>query len=153
MTPVTQKQRVIPTAAWVVAAAVFVLTGLAFAALVTRRIGGDAPEIIVFQLIVPILLAAYALLVGYVYGDARRRGMRHVMWMWLSILIPNGMGVILYFILREPLAVYCSKCGRMTRPGFAYCPGCGSATAPACQKCQRVSQEGWSHCAFCGEKL
>lgn len=153
MTPVVQNKQVIPTAAWVVAATLFVMIALGLAALAKIAERNEPGPVIVIQFIVPIVMAAYVLLVGYVYGDARRRGMRHVMWMWLSILVPNGFGIIIYFILREPLAVYCSKCGRMTRPGFAYCPGCGSAMAPVCQKCQRVSQEGWSHCAFCGEKL
>lgn len=148
MTPVPQSQRVIPIAAWVTAANVFLLTGFGLAVL---RMGGR--EAVLIRIIVPLILASYVLLVGYVFGDARRRGMRHVMWMWLSILIPNGLGVILYFILREPLAVYCSKCGRMTHPGFAFCPGCGSGMAPACHQCHKVSQAGWSHCAYCGAKL
>ncbi|HEV3199974.1 MAG TPA: zinc ribbon domain-containing protein [Bryobacteraceae bacterium] len=151
MTPVVTNKQVIPTAAWVVAATVFVLTGLAFMVLVTRS--EEKGPFIIIEIIVPVLLAAYVLLTGYVYGDARRRGMRHVMWTWLSILVPNGLGIVIYFILREPLVVYCTTCGRAMRPGFAYCPGCGSARAAVCTKCQRVSEEGWSHCAFCGAKL
>jgi hypothetical protein len=148
MTPVKQNKQVIPTAAWVVAAVVLVVTGLALAVLVNRE-GG----ILWVGIIGPMFLAAYVLMVGYVYGDARRRRMRHVMWMWLAILVPNGLGIIIYFILREPLAVFCTKCGQSMRPGFPYCPGCGSAMAAVCTKCQRVSEAGWSHCAFCGEKL
>ena len=56
-------------------------------------------------------LGAYVLLVGYVYGDARRRGMNHVLWTLLAIFIPNAIGIILYFILRDPVPVPCPTCG------------------------------------------
>jgi hypothetical protein len=62
-------------------------------------------------ILLPMILAGYTLLIGYIYGDARRRGMRYVMWTLLAIFLFNGIGVILYFILREPLQVYCSRCG------------------------------------------
>ena len=148
MTPVAQNKQVIPTVAWIVAAGVLIVTGVVLAVLVNRE-----GSFLWVGIIGPMFLAAYVLLVGYVYGDARRRRMRHVMWMWLAILVPNGLGIVIYFILREPLAVYCTTCGLAMRPGFAYCPGCGSAMAPVCTKCQRVSEQGWSHCAFCGAKL
>ena len=54
--------------------------------------------------------AAYVLLVGYVYGDSRRRGMNHVLWTLLAIFIPNAIGIILYFILREPVPLPCPAC-------------------------------------------
>ena len=84
-------------------------------------------------MVVAVLLAGYTVLVGYVYGDARRRGMRHVLWTWLAILIPNGIGIILYFILRDPLLAYCTTCGGATQPGFVYCPRCGAGVAPRLQ--------------------
>ena len=69
------------------------------------------PVRIIIPVLFPALLAGYALLIAYVYGDARRRGMRYVMWTLLAIFLFNGIGIILYFILREPLMVYCSRCG------------------------------------------
>ena len=56
-------------------------------------------------------LGAYVLLVGYVFADAKRRGMNHVLWTLLAIFIPNAIGIILYFILREPIPVPCPACG------------------------------------------
>jgi len=140
---------VIPAGAWVAALIVGFFVLMCLVILPSH----PPPPFILIQFFVPLVTAGYLLLVGYVYGDARRRGMRYVMWMWLAILIPNGLGIILYFILREPLAVYCTHCGRGMSPGFAYCPGCGSVMARTCGSCHKVSQEGWSHCAFCGSKL
>ncbi len=48
-------------------------------------------------------LFVLVLLIGYVYADAKRRGMRYVMWTLLAIFIPNAIGIILYFVMRDPL--------------------------------------------------
>jgi len=109
------------------------------------------------RIVMPVLAAAamggYAVLLVFIYGDAKRRGMRYVMWTWLAALIPNCIGIILYFVLREPMPVHCCQCGCVMQAGFAYCPRCGCVTAPACVQCKRVTQAGWSHCAYCGAKL
>jgi len=98
-------------------------------------------------------LACLAMLVGYVYADAKRRGMRYVMWTWLAALIPNAIGIILYFILREPLLVYCPKCGARVRQNFPFCPACGNSLAHACPQCRGAVEPGWTHCAHCGAAL
>ena len=101
----------------------------------------------------PLFFASWILLIGYVNGDARRRGMRHVLWTLLAIFIPNAIGIILYFILRDPLMVYCSRCGAGVHPSHAFCPKCGSGVQPSCRQCHRTIQPGWSHCAWCGQTL
>jgi double zinc ribbon protein len=93
------------------------------------------------------------LLIGYVHADAKRRGMRYVMWTWLAILIPNAIGIILYFVLRDPLLTPCARCAFQARPGFAFCPQCGAALSMACPKCRHAVEPGWSHCAHCGAAL
>jgi len=75
------------------------------------------------------------------------------MWTLLAIFLFNGIGVILYFILREPLQVYCSRCGTGVQPTHAFCPRCGAGVQPACQACHRTIQTGWTHCAWCGNQL
>jgi len=151
MTPQGENRSVIPTVAWVLGALVpgFVLF-LCLVAATNSKLG--LPEVMIFTF-GSCLLGAWAVLIGYVYGDAKRRGMRYVLWTWLAILIPNGIGVILYFILREPLMIYCSRCGNCSKPGFAYCPSCGSAMAPTCPNCKKIVQSGWPHCAYCGTAL
>ena len=98
-------------------------------------------------------LGAYVLLVGYVYGDARRRGMNHVLWTLLAIFIPNAIGIILYFILREPIPVPCPSCEAPARKGHAFCAGCGAAVRAACPSCRQPVEAGWRNCARCGVAL
>jgi hypothetical protein len=98
-------------------------------------------------------LGAYVLLVGYVFGDAKRRGMNHVLWTLLSIFIPNAIGIILYFILRDPIPVPCPSCGQPARKGHAYCAGCGTAVRAACPQCRQPVEPGWRNCARCGAAL
>jgi len=152
MSPALSRQTLtIPTPAWITAAC---LTGGLFLLFNILPFGG-MPWAVHFlvTVIAPLIAGGYALLVGYIYADARRRGMRYVMWTLLAIFISNGIGVILYFILRDPLPGYCSACGSTMPPGYAYCPRCGANMLPACGNCRRVSQVGWSHCAYCGTKL
>ena len=98
-------------------------------------------------------LFALVLMVGYVYADAKRRGMRYVLWTWLAALIPHAIGIILYFVLRDPLLVNCTNCGAQVLPGFAFCPKCGGTLSQACPKCRRAVEPGWTHCAHCGASL
>ncbi len=100
-----------------------------------------------------LLVAVVVLLVGYINADARRRGMRYVMWTLLALFIPNSIGIILYFVLRDPLLVRCAKCGAQARSGFAFCPQCGAGLSTACPACKRPVEPGWKRCAYCGTGL
>src|SRR5262249_55726875 len=101
----------------------------------------------------PLILAIYVVLVGYVNADARRRGMRYVMWTLLAIFVPNALGIILYFVIRDPLMIPCPSCSAQIRPGFAFCPSCGTAMAHACPGCRRPVDAHWAHCVACGAKI
>ena len=152
MTRIPVRRRVIPGTAWAIAVVVAIIIGLiAIAAVVGRE--AEPVAAILIAPFVSIVLGAYILLIGYVYGDAKRRGMRYVLWTWLAILIPNAIGIILYFILRDPLQVYCSKCGYPNNPKHAFCSSCGASVAPACPQCKRVVQTDWAHCPSCGVAL
>jgi hypothetical protein len=93
------------------------------------------------------------LLVGYVYADARRRGMRYIMWTLLTIFVIYGIGFILYFVLREPLLVHCPKCNATGRSGFIFCPQCGAELAASCPACKRAVEPEWKRCVYCGIDL
>ena len=153
MTPDSQRNQVIPSITWWIATLVFLAMFMLMTWLAGQGSGLPLPIRIFVPIIPPLLMAGWTVVIGYVYGDARRRGMRYVMWTLLAIFIPNGIGVILYFILREPMPSYCSKCGASARQGHAFCPGCGAGILPACAQCHRAGQPGWSHCAWCGAKL
>jgi hypothetical protein len=100
-----------------------------------------------------LMVSIYVLLVGYIVADARRRGMRPLLWALLAIFIPNAIGIILYFILRDPLLQYCSKCGAGSQASFTFCSVCGEPLSETCPGCRGTVQPGWSHCARCGASL
>jgi RNA polymerase subunit RPABC4/transcription elongation factor Spt4 len=102
--------------------------------------------------IIPVFILAYSALVGFIYADAKRRRMRHVMWAWLA-LVPYFVGVILYFILRDPLPLPCSSCGMEVPQAFAFCPGCGASIHPTCSQCGKSLQKGWANCPYCGTRV
>ncbi len=98
-------------------------------------------------------LAVYVLLIGYIYSDARRRRMSHVLWTLLAIFIPSGVGIVLYFILRDPVPVPCPDCGTPAPKGHAYCSCCGGAVRTACPQCHQPVEAGWRNCVRCGVSL
>lgn len=100
-----------------------------------------------------LLLPALLMLVGYVYADAKRRKMRYVMWTFLALLIPDGIGVILYFLLRDPLPLPCPSCHAEVPAKFTFCPHCGAALKPTCPQCGKAVEPGWANCPNCGVKL
>ena len=141
-----------------------VLVSLAFTALMAGifllPVAVNEPKALPFVLLVffPSLIGAvalgiYVLLVGYVFGDARRRSMNHVLWTLLAIFIPNAIGVILYFILRDPIPVPCPACGTPARKGHAFCAGCGAPVRAACPQCRQPVEPAWRNCASCGASL
>jgi len=100
-----------------------------------------------------LFIFVYGFLVSYVHGDAKRRGMRHGLWALVAACVPNALGFIAYFLLREPLFQPCRACGTTARRGLAFCPGCGVPLPGACPACRRPVETAWSHCAHCGTKI
>ena len=100
-----------------------------------------------------LLLPALILLIGYVYADAKRRKMRYIMWTFLALLIPDAIGIILYFLLRDPLPQPCPSCRAEVAAKFTFCPYCGAALKPTCPKCGKGVEHGWANCPDCGVKL
>jgi RNA polymerase subunit RPABC4/transcription elongation factor Spt4 len=148
--------RIIPGIAWLVGVLVY-LGFTAFAAFMMRA----DPELrtwpwwgqALFIGLMPAVFIPYAALVGYVNADARRRGMRYIVWTLLAIFIPNGLGIILYFVLRDPLMSPCPHCATLVKHGFAFCPKCGAGVASVCPQCRRAVEPDWSHCTACGTAL
>jgi len=99
------------------------------------------------------VLGCYAVLIGYVNQDAGRRGMSRLLWTLIAIFVPNGLGIVLYFVLRKPRAVTCPQCNAAVEPGFSYCPSCRNRLRPACPHCQRSVDPGDKFCPYCGGTL
>ena len=161
MTRFEQEWGLVPAAVRWIAALVFLAFGGLMASVfilplvVTREYAGLPFVIPVFlmSLIGAVALAVFVLLVGYIFADARRRGMNQVLWTLLAIFIPSGVGIILYFILREPVPVPCPACGTPARKGYAYCASCGAAVRAACPQCGQPIEPGWRNCVRCGTPL
>ncbi len=157
MSRLREEMRVIPWPAWLVAVLAYAGLVVFFVTFVLQQKPEPASwplwGKVLFTVCVPLPVTILVLVIGYVYGDAKRRGMRYVLWTLLAIFIPNAIGIILYFILRDPLLIPCPACGVPARGSFAFCPRCGAALAPACAQCRRPVEAGWSNCAYCGTKL
>jgi RNA polymerase subunit RPABC4/transcription elongation factor Spt4 len=96
------------------------------------------------------LLGCYVVLIGYVNRDAGRRRMSRLLWTLIAIFVPNGLGIVLYFVLRKPRATNCSQCGAEIEPGFSFCPRCRNRLQPVCPHCQRSVNPGDKFCPYCG---
>jgi RNA polymerase subunit RPABC4/transcription elongation factor Spt4 len=157
MSRFTRELRVIPRTAWIIGAGIYLATTTPF---YLYLIPND-PELgrwprwgqalFVYGLI--LLIIPFIALIGYVYGDAKRRNMRYVMWTLLAFFVPYEIGVILYFILRDPLPKPCPGCGTVVKAGFAFCPHCGTSLQPTCPNCGRGVEPGWANCPHCGQQL
>jgi hypothetical protein len=100
-----------------------------------------------------LFLAATILLTGYIYADAKRRGMNAVLWTVLVLLIPKPIGFIAYFLLRTPMLAPCPKCSAPVGSEFTYCPKCGYALTPSCAGCGRAIRRDYVCCPYCGKTV
>ena len=138
---------------------VAVLVFLAMEALlicVAFRHDPHAPPMAVQVLIATLagtLLGIVMLLVGYVNRDAKRRGMNYVLWTVLVLFIPNAIGYIIYFVVRQPIVGKCPQCGTTTKPTFNFCPKCKFNLHPACPQCHRAIEVGATFCPYCSAEL
>jgi hypothetical protein len=73
-----------------------------------------------------VVIGAWLLCLGFVFADARRRGMRPFLWVLVAALFPHLLGFLLYFVLRQPIATTCPHCGRMIPLNQRFCSWCGN---------------------------
>lgn len=118
-------QSPIPTVAIVLATLAFV--ALAIAMYSVMRNDGSLPFVVryAFILVAGLYFGSYVLFSGYVFRDASRRGMPKVPWTIIVLVIPYGVGFLLFFLLRKPLLQPCIHCGRGIGIGQAFCSFCG----------------------------
>jgi hypothetical protein len=151
MTGFWNELRVIPRIVWPIAFLIAAASCVAFY-MMPGRTPVSATQI-VFTLWIVLFLFSWVLLIGYISADARRRGMHCITWTLLAILVPNFLGAVLYFVLRDPLLVLCPKCGARGRSTFVFCHQCGSELVPSCPSCKRAVQPDWHLCAYCGTEI
>ena len=159
MSRLKEEMKVIPRGAWVVATVAsvtifaIVCCVMVLSSLDDHRVDPGIILVIGVVGLGMVFLFTYVLLLGYIYGDARRRAMRPVLWLLLAIFAPSAIGIILYFILRQPIPHGCPKCGAITPIGSAFCPACGEQLMQSCPACRSAVEPGWSHCPRCGASL
>jgi hypothetical protein len=145
----------IPWWAWVLAAAVF--TGVQLLFHWAAWPWEANPPALLFRLLFPVFLgvmpAFWMLLVGYVNGDAARRGMGRLLWTLVVIVIPSGIGFILYFVLRQPVQGGCPGCGGAVDARANYCPQCRHTFHQTCRVCRGTVGPADRYCATCGADL
>jgi RNA polymerase subunit RPABC4/transcription elongation factor Spt4 len=115
------------------------------------------PPALILQVLIGVLpgsvLGFLFLLLGYVNRDAKRRGMNYVLWTILVLFIPNAIGYVIYFVVRQPILGKCPQCGAITNPSFNFCPKCKFNLHPACPQCHRTIEIGAAFCPYCSADL
>ena len=146
--------KIVPGWAWALAAITFVATQGFFNIAIARNPHPPAAWARpLLGLLAGIVGGVYLLLIGYVNRDSKRRGMSPVLWTLLAIVIPNAMGFLLYFVLRQPLRSACPQCGNSVRVEVNFCPRCGYKLGSSCPQCQRLVAIDDLYCSYCGTSL
>jgi len=114
------------------------LSGLALAGLITAGVAFGG---------------AFILLIAYIYVDARRRGMHPAVWAAIAVFIPYLIGIVIYFIIREPLPFNCPQCAAKVNAHYNFCPRCQFNLRPNCPQCRREIRAGDRYCPYCGAGL
>lgn len=108
-----------------------------------------------------IIFGAFLLFVilgmlGYVYCDAKRRGMHAGLWTLLVLILSPAyllIGLIIYLLVREPLPYHCPQCASTVSARYNFCPGCRYNLHPACPQCQREVSDSDKFCPYCATEL
>lgn len=73
-----------------------------------------------------LVLGSMVFLGVWTYRDAKARGLDAGIWTVIVLLVPNLMGLLLYFLIgRKQQRVLCASCGGRTETGKHYCSNCG----------------------------
>jgi len=152
MSKLRSELSIIPTWAWILGVVIALASaiGLPTAIELNDANPPPIPLSLGLGLFMGMMLGALALLVGYVNGDSRRRGMRATLWTLVAIFVPNGLGFLIYFLMRDPVLGPCPGCGALVQPAFNFCPTCHHALKPVCPSCGKALAPEHTYCAYCG---
>lgn len=106
--------------------------------------------------LISLFMATFIFLVAYVNRDAARRGMNAALWtILILIFLPTWglIGLIIYFLMREPLPYPCPQCAATVSARFNFCPNCKCNLQPSCPQCKHEVAELDKFCPFCGNDL
>ena len=106
-------------------------------------------------LVVAFLMSCLFLTVGYVYRDAKRRGMNGALWALLVLILTQYLfiGLIIYLLVRDPLPYTCPQCSSTISARYNFCPNCKCNLHPACPQCQQEVSDTDKYCPYCAADL
>jgi hypothetical protein len=151
---VNEDARLIPVWSIVVAAAAFAL--VEYYVWLVLPAGHHPPPLVLriyFNLSWGLLAALYVLMVGYVSKDAPRRAMSSRFWIIICLVMPGGIGTVLYFLLRQPEVSRCPSCSTHVQNDFHFCPQCNYQLAANCGHCFRTVRASDQYCTRCGHEI
>lgn len=105
---------------------------------------------------VSLVFSAMLFMFGYVYRDAKRRGMNPALWTIVVLILSPGygiLGLIIYLLIREPLPYACPQCATSVSARFNFCPNCKTNLHPTCAHCQHEVSDTDKFCPYCGNHL
>ena len=144
--------RMVPV--WSIVLAVLVFAGwLYFSYYAQPRHHGPQPIRLLMAYMTGAVLASYLLLIGYVSRDVKRRNMPALLWMLIVVVMPGGIGAVVYFLLRQPVMIRCPNCNTELTASVHFCPQCRFQVAPVCGQCFRGVQITDAFCPQCGHDL
>jgi hypothetical protein len=152
---VNDDERLIPVWAIVAAALAFVIVEYYFWFIAPDQRHHE-PALglrVYFNLSWGLLAALYILMVGYVSKDAPRRAMNIRFWMLICLVMPAGIGAVLYFLLRQPEVSRCPACSTHVQSDFHFCPQCNYRLTANCGNCFRSVRTTDQFCTRCGHEL
>jgi RNA polymerase subunit RPABC4/transcription elongation factor Spt4 len=106
--------------------------------------------------LVAAAFSAMLFMLGYVYRDAKRRGMHAGLWTILVLILSSStffIGLIIYLLVREPLPFNCPQCSATVNARFNFCPNCKYNLHPVCPACQREVADDDKFCPYCAAEL
>lgn len=151
MSKLRSELSIIPTWARVLAFVLLVAAPVGLATLMSYD--KNAPPLALgvgLGLFIGAAMGTLVLAIGYVNRDAKRRGMSATLWTLIVIFVPNALGFLLYFLMREPLRSPCPSCGQLVQTAFNYCPACHHALKPVCPSCGKALADEHTFCPYCG---
>ena len=153
---VNDDSRLIPTWSIALAVAAFALVEYYFWFVLPDQRHHAPPPLgfrIYFNLSWGVLASVYFLMVGYISKDAPRRAMSARFWMLVCLVMPAGIGAVLYFLLRQPQVSRGPACSTHVQSDFHFCPQCNYQLTASCGNCFRTVRTTDQFCTRCGHEL
>jgi RNA polymerase subunit RPABC4/transcription elongation factor Spt4 len=101
-----------------------------------------------------ITLLIKVVIIIYVYNDAKKQEMNHILWIALIIFLPSYIILIAYLIVRNYNEyTNCPNCQFRVKKKSSICPKCNQILTYTCPRCHQKIKEEWDMCPYCTEVL